>query len=576
MWKKINNLSLPILVLGASVLSIVLLYRVAWAQFLPPGDNPGDPITIGITMNPMVADLNLNNKSFIDSSFTNGSSKGGLVSAISSAATKAAIYGQTDNSSGYAIQGIASAGGIAGYFDGGPLCLGGTDKNNPSQCIDSWSDLGSGSGAGGDWWKHIDGAAGNIYYTTSSQEFVGIGQSNPAHTLELYATGPTKSNAELDIQSSNSSYWAIYQEEADQNLNFWNGLSGNGSNKVTMRSTGLSTGELKMNDGKIYSVSSVASTPAIHGQNTAASNNIAGYFQGQLCLNGTSVADCISNWSAAGGAYWTANGSNIYNSNAGTITLYSSTERFMHDTGTANVFLGRRAGSFSVSGTNNVGIGNDALNIISTGQYNVVIGNQAGKFITSATHDVGIGAWSLGLVTTGVNNTAVGGDSGRMLVDGHYNVFLGQSAGYSLRTASSNVIVGYKAGYGAGNDDTASNNVLLGFKAGYSQETGSGNVFIGNNAGYFETGSNKLYITNSDTNIPLIYGNFSATTPRVGIANNTPAYTLDVGGSIRGTSYNSSDGTAGATITINVRNSTNTGACTITVKNGLVTATTCP
>jgi hypothetical protein len=38
--------------------------------------------------------------------------------------------------------------------------------------------------------------------------------------------------------------------------------------------------------------------------------------------------------------------------------------------------------------------------------------------------------------------------------------------------------------------------------------TGSENVFIGNGAGGAETGSNKLYISDSATVTPLIYGEF--------------------------------------------------------------------
>ena len=49
------------------------------------------------------------------------------------------------------------------------------------------------------------------------------------------------------------------------------------------------------------------------------------------------------------------------------------------------------------------------------------------------------------------------------------------------------------------------------FFAGFSNTAGSGNVFLGNEAGYKETGSNKLYIDNSDTSTPLIYGQFDLT-----------------------------------------------------------------
>lgn len=43
---------------------------------------------------------------------------------------------------------------------------------------------------------------------------------------------------------------------------------------------------------------------------------------------------------------------------------------------------------------------------------------------------------------------------------------------------------------------------------GYGNTTGGGNVLIGYEAGYGETGSNKLYIDNTSTTSPLIYGEF--------------------------------------------------------------------
>jgi hypothetical protein len=49
---------------------------------------------------------------------------------------------------------------------------------------------------------------------------------------------------------------------------------------------------------------------------------------------------------------------------------------------------------------------------------------------------------------------------------------------------------------------------MIGRFAGYHNIIGNNNVFLGSGAGYNETGSNKLYISNSNTSTPLIYGEF--------------------------------------------------------------------
>jgi hypothetical protein len=71
----------------------------------------------------------------------------------------------------------------------------------------------------------------------------------------------------------------------------------------------------------------------------------------------------------------------------------------------------------------------------------------------------------------------------------------------------------------------------VGADSGWNSVSGSSNVFLGYRAGYNETGSNKLYIANSNTNPPLIYGDFS--TGRVGLGTISPAAKLDVAGQVR-------------------------------------------
>lgn len=69
-----------------------------------------------------------------------------------------------------------------------------------------------------------------------------------------------------------------------------------------------------------------------------------------------------------------------------------------------------------------------------------------------------------------------------------------------------NVGIGMEAGFA---NNGGSKNTYLGYKSGYSAYTSSGNVFIGFMSGYDETGSNLLYIENTTSTSPLIWGNFS-------------------------------------------------------------------
>jgi hypothetical protein len=62
------------------------------------------------------------------------------------------------------------------------------------------------------------------------------------------------------------------------------------------------------------------------------------------------------------------------------------------------------------------------------------------------------------------------------------------------------------------------NNTAIGRNAGMMNTTGAGNVFIGFSAGNntnYQTASNKLAIANSDTETPLIHGDFNEQTLRV-------------------------------------------------------------
>ncbi len=178
------------------------------------------------------------------------------------------------------------------------------------------------------------------------------------------------------------------------------------------------------------------------------------------------------------------------------------------------------------------------------GDYSTYIGSNTGLSATSSSD----------------YNTAVGSSAGRQLTSGDYNAVFGYAAGYSLNADLYNVMIGSEAGRA----NSASNNTMIGYQAGYNN-TGSGNIFLGKQAGFNNlSGSNQLFIDNSTTNSPLIWGDFSAnrikingtfeTSGKVGIGMGTSTYPLEVSGDARLNNgwlrsvgdygmYNNSDGT---------------------------------
>ena len=104
----------------------------------------------------------------------------------------------------------------------------------------------------------------------------------------------------------------------------------------------------------------------------------------------------------------------------------------------------------------------------------------------------------------GSRNLFLGVGSGLSNTSGEFNTFLGSNAGQSNTDGDKNVFIGLQTG----RNNDGSNNTFLGTQSGFYNTSGSGNVFLGFQTGFNEAGSDKLYIDNSDTIMPLIYGEF--------------------------------------------------------------------
>ena len=117
----------------------------------------------------------------------------------------------------------------------------------------------------------------------------------------------------------------------------------------------------------------------------------------------------------------------------------------------------------------------------------------------------------------GSSNLFLGSNAGQKNTSGSQNVYMGWSAGGNNILGWNNIFIGHQAGVQCANTAGTGNNLFIGYRSGYSEITGTGNIFIGNQSGYSETGTNKLYIANSNTATPLIYGDFTPATSYVKI-----------------------------------------------------------
>lgn len=139
-----------------------------------------------------------------------------------------------------------------------------------------------------------------------------------------------------------------------------------------------------------------------------------------------------------------------------------------------------------------------------TGFGNTYLGKGAGVSNTTGNKNVFVGAWAGDHNTDGLCNTFMGYGAGNQNTTGNGNTFLGHVAGNANQSGWGNTFVGHVTG----NKNTGSMNTFIGAGAGDTNITGDGNILIGHQAGRYEMGSNRLYIANSETPTPLLYGEF--------------------------------------------------------------------
>jgi len=118
--------------------------------------------------------------------------------------------------------------------------------------------------------------------------------------------------------------------------------------------------------------------------------------------------------------------------------------------GSRTVAIGRNAlGSqnfTSATNSQNVGIGYEVAQSLTTGTQNTIIGHQAGFVLTTGLRNTLMGDYSgLALATSNSDNTFIGQASGSAITSGDANTiigrFSGNAGGVDIRTSSNNIVL---------------------------------------------------------------------------------------------------------------------------------------
>ncbi len=193
--------------------------------------------------------------------------------------------------------------------------------------------------------------------------------------------------------------------------------------------------------------------------------------------------------------------SGFSNTSADKNTFIGYNSGYSNTLGVQNVFLGAESGFSNISGFGNVFLGSNSGYSNKNGLNNTFLGYLSGKMNESSSNTF-VGSES-GKENTGTENIFIGKKSGETTENGSQNIYIGNQTAWK-NVGNYNTIIGYQSGY---NIENATLNTFLGYQSGYLTK-GGGNVFLGYQAGYNELNSNKLYIQNSNSENPLIYGEF--------------------------------------------------------------------
>ena len=210
-------------------------------------------------------------------------------------------------------------------------------------------------------------------------------------------------------------------------------------------------------------------------------------------------------------------------------TISRTRLRFVNNNGNFAVGLGTL--NDNNTGFSNIALGYNSLAENTDGFYNIGIGDRTLENNKLGFHNIAIGTDSQRSNSFGVSNLSLGWGSLDSNLSGSDNISLGELSLYDMLSGNDNIALGNRSLI---SNISGSDNVAIGRRALFENLVGTSNVAIGSSAGYSETGSNKLYIENSDAgnSEALIYGEFDNDVLRingkVGVESAVGSYMLKV------------------------------------------------
>ncbi|MDR2953588.1 MAG: hypothetical protein LBV43_00730 [Prevotella sp.] len=223
------------------------------------------------------------------------------------------------------------------------------------------------------------------------------------------------------------------------------------------------------------------------------------------------------------------------------------------NTGEANVAFGYQALLNNTSGAGNTAIGMNALAANKGGGDNTAVGNRALANSTgigntavgsasmmangmTGSGNVGVGQNALQFVTGGGDNTATGTNALQNTTTGVANAAFGNNALVNNVSGSTNTAVGTGSLilYGKNSAPAGQNNTAVGKGAGSRQTAGSNNIFLGVETQLPDTiGSNQMNIGNTIFGTGM-NGTLAAPAGRIGIRTNNPTQPFHVNSLVGG------------------------------------------